>query len=284
MALGVVMVIRRKLEARGVGRSPHHASLWSGPHYRQRPMRCLVPPHGPIADLAAFVAAEPRPTPADRPWLLVNMIASLDGAVTVDGRSGGLAGQADKAMFTALRAVGDVILAGAGTVRAERYGPPRPSPETRAARLARGQAEAPRLAVVSGSLDLDVKARMFTEADERPFVLTCQHAPTDAMEALDEVAEVIVAGTTTVDLDDAMAELRRRGVKTVTCEGGPHLNGELLLADLIDEWALTIAPLLVGGDARRSTSGPMPPDPRPMHLARLLQDEDVLLTRWVRDR
>jgi len=247
-------------------------------------MRCLLPDSGPIDDLAAFVAAEARPAPADRPWVLVDMIASLDGAVTVDGRSGGLAGPADKAMFSALRAVGDVILAGAGTVRAEGYGPPNPSPETRAARRARGQAEAPRLAVVSRSLDLDVRARMFVEAEEPPFVLTCQHAPTDAIEALDEVAEVIVVGTSTVDLDAAMAVLRRRGVQTITCEGGPHLNGDLLVADLIDEWALTIAPLLVGGDARRSTTGPLPPDPRPMRLARVVEDDGVLLTRWVRDR
>lgn len=247
-------------------------------------MRSLLPDTGPIDDLAAYVAAEARPTPADRPWLLVDMIASLDGAVTVDGRSGGLAGPADKAMFSALRAVGDVILAGAGTMRAEGYGPPRPSAETRAARRARGQAEVPRLAVVSRSLDLDVTARMFTEADEPAYVLTCKQAPTDAMEALDEVAELIVLGDATVDLVAAMAELRRRGVETITCEGGPHLNGDLLLADLIDEWALTIAPVLVGGDARRATTGPLPPDPRPMHLARVLEDDGVLLTRWVRDR
>lgn len=247
-------------------------------------MRCLLPDPGPIDDLAAFVAAEERPTPEDRPWLLVDMIASLDGAVTVDGRSGGLAGPADKAMFTALRAVGDVILAGAGTVRAEGYGPPRPSAETRAARRARGQAEVPRLAVVSRSLELDVDAPMFTEADRPPFVLTCGQAPTDAMEALDKVAEVIVVGRATVDLSAAMAELRRRGVETITAEGGPHLNGDLLLADLIDEWALTIAPVLVGGDARRSTTGPVPPAPRPMHLARVLEDDGALLTRWVRER
>lgn len=247
-------------------------------------MRCLFPTPGPIDDLAAFVAAQERPTPAERPWLLVNMIASLDGAVTVDGRSGALAGPADKAMFGALRAVGDIILAGAGTMRAEGYGPPRPSEDARAARRARGQAETPRLAVVSRSLDLDVTARMFAEADEPPFVLTCRQAPTDAMEALDEVAEVIVVGDATVDLHAAMAELRRRGVTTITCEGGPHLNGDLLLADLIDEWALTVAPVLVGGDARRATTGPLPPVPRAMRLACALEDDSVLLTRWVRDR
>lgn len=247
-------------------------------------MRCLLPDPGPVEDVAAFVAAEPRPAPDDRPWLLVDMIASLDGAVTVEGRSGGLAGPADKEMFRALRAIGDVILVGAGTARAERYGSPNPPSETRSARRARGQAEAPRLAIVSRTLDLDVHGPMFTDAEEPPFVLTCRQAPTDAIETLDEVADVIVTGDATVDLRGALGELRGRGVGVVTCEGGPHLNGDLLLADLIDEWALTIAPMLVGGDARRSTTGPLPPGARPMHLARVLEDESVLLTRWVRDR
>ncbi len=247
-------------------------------------MRCLWPDPGPVDDVAAFVAAEARPVPAERPWVLVDMIASLDGAITVDGRSGGLAGPADKEMFRALRAIGDVILAGAGTVRAERYGPPRPPAETRAARRARGQSEAPRLAIVSRSLDLDVSAPMFTEAEQPPFVLTCRHAPTDAMEALDEVAELIVVGDVAVDLTAALGELHARGVGVVTCEGGPQLNGDLLMADLIDEWALTVAPVLVGGDAARSTTGPLPPRQRPMRLARVLEDDSVLLARWIRAR
>ena len=106
-------------------------------------MRRLWPDPTDIDDVAAFVAADARPTPVGRPWLLVNMITSLDGAVTVGGLSGGLARPADKEMFTALRAVGDVVMAGAGTVRAEGYGPARPSAAARAARRERGQDEVP---------------------------------------------------------------------------------------------------------------------------------------------
>ena len=83
------------------------------------------------------------------------MVASVDGATAIDGVSGGLGGPADKQVFSAIRGVADVILAGAGTVRAERYGPPRTPPSIQAARRARGQAAKPRLAVVSRSLDLD---------------------------------------------------------------------------------------------------------------------------------
>ncbi len=247
-------------------------------------MRRLWPDPADIDDVAALVAADARPTPDGRPWLLVNMVTSLDGAVTIEGRSGGLARPADKEMFFALRAVADVIFAGAGTVRTEGYGPPRPSAADRAARRERGQSEVPRLAIVSRSLTFDLQASLFTEAVERPLVLTSQSADAARRKRLEEVAEVIVAGDVTVDLPMALAEMRSRGVQTVTCEGGPHLNADLALADLIDEWALTLSPLLVGGDAPRSSAGQPAPAPIEMRLDRLVEGDGLLLTRWVRAR
>lgn len=247
-------------------------------------MRRLWPDPAPVDDVEALVAGELRPAPSTRPWLLVNMVTSLDGAVTVEERSGGLARPADKELFIALRSVADVVLVGAGTVRAEGYGPPRPTAATRAARIARGQAETPTLVIVSRSLDLDPSAPRFTEAEVRPIVITCAEPADRPLEDLRAVADVIVTGSATVDLPAAMTELHARGVRTITCEGGPHLNGDLLLADLIDEWALTLSPLLVGGDARRSTTGPLPPEPAALHLDRLLEGDGLLLGRWLRDR
>lgn len=247
-------------------------------------MQRLWPDPAPVDDVAALVAGASRPTPPDRPWLLVNMIASLDGAITVDDRSGGLGRPADRAVFSALRAVADVVLAGAGTVRAEGYGPPRPSPATRAARRARGQAEAPRLAVVSRSLELDPDADLFRAAEEPPLVLTCEAAPAAGRRTLEAVAEVVVAGSTRVDLAAALRALRQRGVATVCAEGGPTLNGDLLAADLIDEWDLTLSPLLVGGDAGRAVVGPALPEPRRTELSWLLEGDGLLLGRWLRVR
>lgn len=247
-------------------------------------MRRIWPDPGDIEDVAALVAAEGRSAPPGRPWLLVNMIASIDGAITIDGRSGQLGAPADKAMFSALRGVADVVLAGAGTVRAEGYGPARVGASTRAARRRRGQAEVPRIAVATRRLDLDLHAPLFTEAEVRPLLLVCEQTPGHRRQAAAEVADVIVAGDDTVDLPRALAKLHERDVAVVTCEGGAHLNGDLLLADLIDEWALTLSPLLVGGDADRGIVGGLPPSPRAMHLDRLLEGDGLLLTRWLRDR
>jgi riboflavin-specific deaminase-like protein len=215
--------------------------------------------------------------------LLVNMVASLDGGVTVEGRSGGLAGKADKELFGALRQIADVVLAGAGTVRAEDYGPPKANDEVRALRRSRSQREAPRVAVVTRRLDLDPTARLFSDPDNRPWVITHEAAPTDRRAALDEVADIVTFGEDDVDLVAAMAFLRAEGASVVTCEGGPTLNGTLIAHDLIDEWALTVSPLLIAGDAGRSSRG-MVADPRRFELARLLEGDGELLGRWIRRR
>lgn len=246
-------------------------------------MRRLWPETGDVADVAALVASEERPPAGDRPWLLVNMVASLDGGVTVEGRSGGLAGAADKELFGALRQVADVVLAGAGTARAEDYGPPKATDEVRALRRARGQREVPRLAVVSRRLDLDPAARLFSDPGNRPYVITHTAAPADRRAQLEDVADILAIGEDEVDLVAALAHLRAEGAEVVTCEGGPTLNGTLIALDLIDEWALTLSPVLIAGDARRSSRG-MVADPRRFELARLLEGDGELLGRWVRRR
>jgi riboflavin biosynthesis pyrimidine reductase len=209
------------------------------------------------------------------------MVASLDGAITIAGRSGGLGGEADRAMFFALRHVADVVLVGAGTARAEDYGPTRANDAVRTARVARGQAELPRLAVVTRSLDLDPAARLFADPDNRPYVITHRGAPAERVAAVAEVAEVLQLGDDEVDLVATLERLRVDGAGVVTCEGGPALNGDLIAHDLVDEWALTIAPMLVSGDAGRSSRGPLP-DPRRFELARLIESDGELLGRWVR--
>lgn len=244
-------------------------------------MQRLWPEPGAVDDVGALVAAEQRSPHGSRPWLLVNMVASLDGAITIEGRSGGLGGEADRQMFFALRHVADVILVGAGTARAEDYGPTRAGDEVRAARSSRGQAALPRLALVTRSVDLDPGARVFGDPGNRPYVITHVGAPADRVAALSEVAEVVQLGDGEVDLEAALRRLRDDGAAVVTCEGGPALNGDLIAHDLVDEWALTIAPLLVSGDAGRSSRGPVP-DPRRFELARLLEADGELLGRWLR--
>lgn len=250
----------------------------------------LLPHTAEDVDLLSLYASDLRPAPPGRPWVLCNMVASLDGATAVGGVSGVLGGAPDRAVFRAVRAIPDVIVAGSGTVRAERYRLPSPDDEIRRHRSARGLSAAPRLAVVSGSLHLEadlpfVEAGAGAAPEDRALVLT---AP-DSMERFPDRAAALAARVElvpcgdipgSVDLGAALSELARRGAATVLTEGGPALNGQLLRDGLLDEMVVTIAPTLAGGTSKRMIVG----DEHvvELELVRLLEDSGVLFGRYVR--
>jgi riboflavin biosynthesis pyrimidine reductase len=222
-------------------------------------VRRLLP--APPADLdpsqleAAY--ADPRRARHDgRPWLLLNMIASADGATAFEGLSGGLGGPGDRAVFSVLRRLADVVLVGASTVRAEHYGPPRKA----------GQ----RIAVVSRSGELDWTAELFTSG--AGFAVLPEDGPAVPVPA-------VRAGRGDVDLAAALAQLDGQ---VVLGEGGPTLNGQLAEAGLVDELCVTVAPRLIGGGARRIVAGPPAADPTTLELAHLLEEDDFLFCRYVR--
>jgi riboflavin biosynthesis pyrimidine reductase len=242
-------------------------------------MRSLLPePSGPLGepDLAARYAV---PDGAG-PHLRMNFVASPDGAATLDGLTEGLQTPGDNRVFALLRDLADVVLVGAGTVRDEGYGPLRPGQGRRQRRREHGRAEVPVLAVVSGRLDLDPGAELFTAATVRPVVITHRASPASARAALAEVAEVIVAGESAVDLPGALVALADRGLRRILCEGGPHLFGSLLAAGCVDELCLTLTPVLAGPGAGRIVAGPLVPAPVPTRLAHLLEEDGALFCRY----
>lgn len=185
-----------------------------------------------------------------------NMVASLDGAVKdSSGQSGGLSSPADKKIFGAQRAGCDVVLVGAGTVRAEGYGPARPNAERQRVRLARGQSAVPPIAVVSRSLDLDLTTAFFTEAAARPVVVTVASSDRHRRADIAALADIVVAGDEDVDIAAALEALRDRGLSRVLCEGGPHLLTDLAVAGRLDELCLTVSLTIQGGDSARLISG-----------------------------
>jgi riboflavin biosynthesis pyrimidine reductase len=231
-------------------------------------------------DADALVGLYPR---NDRPTLRVNFVASIDGAVTIDGLSGGLSGPGDKQIFGTLRMVCDALLVAAGTIRAENYDALRLDERRRAWRRAHGLPEFPLMVIVSGSLDLDPDQAIFSDAPIRPIVVTHATAPARRRATIARVADVITVGEDRVDLGAAIAELAARGATQVLSEGGPHLLGALTAADLVDELCLTVSPLLAGGTAGRIATGP-DGRPRPMSLRHILTADDMLFLRYGRQR
>ena len=220
------------------------------------------------------------PPPDDRPHVSVNMVASVDGGTTVAGRTGILSSPPDRAIFRLLRSLADVVLVGAETVRAEGYGTVKASDEVRARRVARGQTPAAALAIVTRSLHLDWSAKLFTEPTQRPFVIAPTDAEPEALRAAAEVATVIRAGEGTVDLREALRQLRQEhGVLRVLCEGGPTLNTQLANG-LLDQLCLTISPQLVGGGSKTILANVGLGAPLQLTLASALIADSELFLRY----
>jgi riboflavin-specific deaminase-like protein len=232
----------------------------------------------PVLDPADLPDRYPR---NDSPTLRVNFVASIDGAVTLDGLSGGLSGPADKQVFESLRMVCDALVVAAGTVRAENYDALRLNERSRAWRRDHGLPEFPLMVIVSGSLDLDPEQLIFSDAPIPPIVVTGAGAPARRRTAIAEVAEIVTVGDDAVDLAAAVAGLHARGATQLLCEGGPRLFGALIAADLVDEVCLTVSPLLAGGSAGRISAG-LPGRSRPMSLRHALTSDDMLFLRYGR--
>ncbi|MDT5187169.1 MAG: hypothetical protein QOI29_5327 [Mycobacterium sp.] len=218
-------------------------------------------------------------------WVRGNMISSLDGGAADDGKSGGLAGPGDRAVFVQMREAADVILVGAATVRVENYAGAQLSVAARQARQRRGQVEVPPIAVVTRSGDLDPTALVFTRTEVPPMILTCTRSLGDTRRRLGSVAEVIDASgpnPDSVDPATAVKVLAERKLFRVLTEGGPSMLGLLIENGLLDELCLTAAPILVGGSARRIVTGQgqVHTNMRRTHV--LTDDDGYLYTRYVR--
>lgn len=219
-------------------------------------MRRLLPhPADHITVAEAYDVVRPRP--AERPWVGVCMVASLDGSTVVADTSSALSSDADRDVLVGLRLVADLIIVGAATVRIEGYG--RPSKP--------GQ----RVGVVSRTGDVDLTSPLFTSG--AGFLILPETAPPVPVPS-------VRAGVGELDLAGALAQL---DVRFVQSEGGAALNGALAAADLIDELNLTISPVISGDDAPRLTAG-APAVLHRMALVHVLEDDGFLFTRYVRRR
>ncbi len=236
-----------------------------------------VHPHvGEVEDIQGLVMETSRAS-SGRPWVVVNMVSSLDGATAIDGKSSVLGDDDDLELFRALRAAADVILVGAGTARAENYGPVKLSAERVERRRALGLPDVPRIAVLTGRLDLEPDARLFSNPEQKPLILTGSASDPARRDALSEVAEIAV-------LDDLGAEAlldRLSDFAVVLCEGGPGLNSQLAQVGRIDDLNLTVTPVIAGGGSKRIVEGAMVDPLFEMDLDRILAGERSLFLRYV---
>ncbi len=244
-------------------------------------MRRLTPDPGPTTVEEQLDSYEPWQEPRDeRPLVAMNFAATVDGRATIGGVSGPIGSAADTAMLAGLRTRFDAVMIGAGTMRAERYGPPAANPDRRAERERAGLAAEPLTVIVSGGLDLPWDAPLFTEEGGRVLIFTAsEEEPPEVATSLR-----VLRHRGSVDLAAALGHLREElGVRAVLCEGGPRLHAELEAGGLVDDLFLTISPKLAGGEAPRILEGELPAV-EPLALAWLLEEDGELFARYSRAR
>jgi riboflavin-specific deaminase-like protein len=214
--------------------------------------------------------------PPDRPYLVLNMVSTLDGKATIDWRTKGLSTELDRQLFHHLRAQADAVMVGAGTARTERYGRMAKSEELRDKRQREGLARDPLAVVISGRLDLPADLPLLSEPEQTVLIATASDA------VLPGVVDQVEYARVGDDLPLLMARLREEyGIRSVLCEGGPTLNSFLLAAGLVDELFLTLHPKLAGGAAALTiVAGRELVEPVELSLLSVAEGEGDLFTRW----
>lgn len=249
-------------------------------------MARLLPP-APAAPVERIVAelglAELAGHTTARPYVLLNMISTLDGRASIEGRSGAIGGAADKQLFHGLRTAADAVMAGAGTIRTERYRRLVRDERGRRIRRERGLAEEPLACVVSERLHLPADIPLLSEAGARVVVITA--SPETVSNLGTRVDYIRAERDGTLDLRGALAELRERfGVRVLLCEGGPRLNSQLLAAGLVDELFLSVSPMLAGedpaGEALRIVAGASLDPPVGLELVAAFEHSSHLFLRY----
>mgnify|MGYP003335406023 FL=1 len=216
------------------------------------------------------------------------MVMTLDGAtVGHDGLSGSISGAADKRVFMETRRLADVVLVGAGTIRAERYRPMVAKPEWQDARADAGLARAVQVVIVSGRLDLPWDEPLFSDSTLPVIVVTSESADARQLAIANDHAQVWQIGSTSVDLHAMVTALHERGLRRLVCEGGEALLDGLVREELVDEMDVTISPMLAGAgylaDPGAEARLPGTNDLSRFSLAHQFVEDEFTFCRFVRE-
>jgi riboflavin biosynthesis pyrimidine reductase len=187
--------------------------------------------------------------PADRPYVILNMVTSLDGRVTVEGTERGLGSPRDQRLMRELRVHADVTLNGAGTLRASGTSSRLGDPALEDLRERRGLPSVPIASVLSRSGDLPLDRLFFTARDFEAVVYLSDAAPTERARAVEATGRRVVHLPAHDEMPAMLAHMRHElGASLLLVEGGPTINGQLFDLGCVDEFFLTLGAVVVNGD------------------------------------
>lgn len=196
-----------------------------------------------------YTSLELPPLPDDRPYVIVNMVMSADGKVVVEGTEQGIGSKVDQRLMRELRVNADVVLNGASTLRASGTSSRLGDPVLEQIRLERGKPRLPIAATVSASGNLPLERMFFTAEDFEAVVYLSKKAPANRRKAIEDTGRPVVTLPVRGSLKAMLRHMRRElGAEVLLCEGGPTVNAQMFEQDFVDEYFVSIGPVIVAGE------------------------------------
>ncbi len=186
--------------------------------------------------------------PCKRPYILLNYALSLDGKISTEQRDPvRFTSRIDRRLMDEIRADADAVLIGAGTLRAEDPPVRIRSARRRDERRSKGKPPHPVSILLSRTMRLPRNGRYWEDDQVERVIVTTDQVKEERIQPFLDMAEVIRAGRTTVDLGECCRMLSVRGIDRLLVEGGGEVNMAFWEAGLVDEVYLTLCPVVIGG-------------------------------------
>ena len=196
-----------------------------------------------------YTVIELPPPPADRPYVVMNMVMSADGKTVIEGTERGIGSTTDQQLMRELRVHADVVLNGAGTLRASGTSSRVGDEALEAVRVQRGKPAAPYAAVMSRSGDLPLERAFFTARDFPAVVYLSDELSETCRNEIAAAGRPVVALPAGDEFPAMLRHMRQDlDAEVLLVEGGPRINAALYAIDAIDEFFLTLGPVVVGGE------------------------------------
>ena len=200
----------------------------------------------PKPDYTSLILPTP---PADRPYVLINMVMSADGKIAVDGTEQGIGSKVDQRLMRELRVNADVVLNGAETLRKSGASPRLGGDAAlEALRAARGKPRFPTATILSRSGELPLDRVFFTARDFEGLVYLSDSAPEANRRGIEATGRGVITVPAGGEVPAVLEHMRRTlHAGVLLLEGGPTLNAQFFALDAVDEYFVTIGPVIVGG-------------------------------------
>ncbi len=183
-----------------------------------------------------------------RPYVFVNVAASLDGKISDESRKQlRISCEEDLKIVDRLRAESDAIMVGIGTVLADDPRLTVKSAELREKRKKEGKEPNPLRVVVDSRCRVPLNSKVLNN-EARTLIAVSKKAPEERIKEVQRFAEVVVFGDERVDLLALLEHLYSKGVRRLMVEGGGTLISSLISENLADEMRMYYGPLIVGGE------------------------------------